>query len=123
MCVAAVKSVADTTVARSMIDEVERLAREPVTADELDRAKRQYESEVLFGWQTSRGRAQSLRLAQMLDGDAGEEERRLERVKQMSADDLSRAAARFFVASNRSLVMVLPSGDAGSTGVGEGGGQ
>jgi len=103
-----------------LIDSLEQLAREPVTAEELERAKRQIEARVLFSGQTSRGRAEALGTALVLDGDYRAADARLDRIRKLGPDDIRRVAARFLIGTGRSEVWLVPSG--GSTG-GSGGGR
>jgi zinc protease len=124
-CAAAIRAGADTAAAeRALIDSIERLAQEAVAAEDLDRARRQIEARMLFGWQTSRGRAEALGTAQLLDGDYRAAAAHLERVRQLTPDDLRRVAAMFLTGAGRSVVWVTPAGAPGSSrGSGGGGGR
>jgi zinc protease len=105
----AVPPQADTAeVERRLVSEVEKLGEEPVSAAELDVARRQAQAEVYTGWQTTRGLAQSLGNAQLLDGDWQVAARRLERLRDLTPEELRKAAARSFVAANRTLVWMHP---------------
>ena len=74
--------------------EVEKLAREPVGEEELERVRRQEEIGTLLAWQTVRGRAEALGSAQLAEGDWRAAALRFERVRQLAPADLQRAAAR-----------------------------
>lgn len=103
---------ADSSLAEQVIvAEVEQLAREPVSAEELEQAKRQIEVRTLSSWQTVRGRAQSLGLAQLLEGDAKAATARLERVRKLVPEDVRLAASRMLTGQRRSVVWM--SGGAG----------
>lgn len=105
--VAVVKPGADSSVVeRALLGEMERLAREPLTDEELDRARRQEEIATLLGWQTARGCADALGAAQIVDGDWRAAALRYERVRRLTAADLQRAAARVIVPAGRSVLWV-----------------
>jgi zinc protease len=107
--IAAVKPGADSTaVKHDLAEEVEKLGREPLGADELDRARRQLELATLFGWQTARNRARSLGTAVMVDDDWRAATRRLERLRALTPADVQRAAARVLRPAGRNLVWFAP---------------
>jgi zinc protease len=88
---------------------VERLGDEPVSADELDRARRQAEIGILLAWQTAHGRAQSLGLAQLVEGDFQKAWQRIDRMRALTPADLQRAAARVLKPDARCVVWMTPS--------------
>jgi zinc protease len=95
-------------VEKDLIARIEKLATEPVTAEELEAAKRQAESTSLFGWQAVHGRTTALGAAQLVDGDFQRGWSRIGRLRQMEAADLQRAAAGVLKAENRSIVWLVP---------------
>jgi zinc protease len=105
---------ADSAAAeRGLAARVEKLAAEPVTAEELERARRQAEGGILFAWQGVHGRTLALGLAQIVDGDYRGAWTRLERVRALAAADLQRAAARVLKPENRGVVWLVPGGAPG----------
>jgi zinc protease len=112
-------------VERVLVEEVEKLAREPVGEEELERARRQEEIGTLLGWETVRGRAGALGSAQLVEGDWRAAALRLERVRRLTPADLQRAAARVLTAAGRNVLWVAPlkppaAVPAGSAGGGRG---
>lgn len=104
---AALKPGADSArVERALLEQLEGLAREPVSAEELARARRLEEMSTLLGWQTPRGCADALGSAQVLDGDWRTAALRYEQLRQVTAADVQRAAARVLVPAGRSLLWV-----------------
>jgi zinc protease len=95
---------AASTAEQRVIEAVEKRAREPVPAADLERAKRQVELNRLFSAQTVLGRTQALVDAQMSSGDWRAWERRIERIRQVSAADIERVAARVLVPERRTIV-------------------
>src|SRR5439155_20166731 len=89
-------------------DAVEALARQPVSAEELDRAKREWELDWLTALETVRGRARLLGKALLVDGDAAAPARRLEVVRNLTPADLEAAARRVFLPESRSVVLLMP---------------
>jgi zinc protease len=111
---AALRPGADSAaVERALVGEVEKLAREPVGEEELDRVRRQEEIGTLLAWQTSRGAAEALGSALLVDGDWHAAALRLERVRQLTPADLQRAAAKVLVAAGRNVLWAVPAGTAG----------
>jgi zinc protease len=107
--VAMVRPGADSaSVERVLVEEVEKLAREPVGEEELERVRRQAEIGTLLAWQTVRGRAEALGSAQFVEGDWRAAALRLERVRRLTAADLQRAAARVLVPGGRNVLWVAP---------------
>lgn len=105
----AVAPGADTAkVEKALISEVERLSTEPVTADELDRARRQAESNLLFAWQSSWSRAQALGAAQMVNGDWHAAWGRLDQIRKLTPEQLQRAAASALRPDARAVLWMTP---------------
>jgi predicted Zn-dependent peptidase len=95
-------------VERALVEEVEKLAREPVGEEELERVRRQEEIGTLLAWQTVRGCAEALGSAQIVEGDWRAAALRLERVRRLTPADLQRAAARVLIAGGRNVLWVAP---------------
>lgn len=114
---AALRPGADTAAVEStLVAEIERLASEPVSGEELDRARKQLEVALLVGRQGASDRGQALGAAQMIAGDWHDADRQLERLRALTPADLQRAAARTLVAARRNVVWMAAStgGGAGS---------
>jgi zinc protease len=109
-------------VERVLVEEVERLAREPVGQEELERARRQEEIGTLLGWQTVRGCAEALGSAQLVGGDWRGAALGLERVRRLTPADLQRAAARVLVAGGRNVLWAAPEKVPAGVPAGSGGG-
>jgi zinc protease len=116
---AAARSAGDTAaVERRLLSEIETLATEPVSGEELDRARRQLEVALLLGRQSARDRGQVLGTSQMNAGDWRDADRQLERLRSLTPADLQAAAARTLIAARRTVVWMSP-GTAGATGEGD----
>jgi len=106
-------------VERTLSDELARLGREPVAESDLERAKRQTETTIGFGLQTTRSRAQALGSGWMLAGDPQDLDHLLARVRGANAADLQRVAAQL-TPQRRNVVWLLPISN-GSTSSSSGG--
>ena len=108
-CFAVVPPEADTATAeRLLLDEVGRLAREAVSEDELESARRGLETGTLFAQQSTRGRAQALGEAELLTGDAGHAAARLSAIRALTVADVQRVAQRIVTEAGRGVVWIAP---------------
>jgi len=113
-CMLALAPTADSAVVeRDLQAEVDRLAKEPISADELEIARRQAESAMLFSLQTARGRAVALGTSLTATGDPDDAARQLERIRACTPADIQRVAARFLPASRRTVVWMAPAAGGG----------
>ncbi|GAC1590294.1 MAG: pitrilysin family protein [Candidatus Velthaea sp.] len=100
------KSVAD---ARAALDaEIAHLQSEPVTPDELERAKTQIASSFVRGRQTYNGIALALVRAAVERDDPGAVNHDLARYQAVTAADVQRIATTYFTPANRTVVEYLP---------------
>lgn len=121
--IVATRTSADSAaVERALITEVEKLAREPVGEEELDRVRRQEEIGTLLAWQTTRGAAEALGSALLVDGDWHAAALRLEQVRRLTPADLQRAAARVLVSAGRNVLWAVPAKPPAGVPSGTGGG-
>jgi zinc protease len=111
-----------SSVERVLIEEVEKLAREPVAQEELERVRRQEEIGTLLAWQTVRGCADALGSAQLVVGDWRAAALRLDRVRRLTPADVQRAAARLLVAGGRNVLWIAPAKPSAGAPAGPGGG-
>ncbi len=104
---AVLKPGADSAlVQRALLAELERFAREPAEAADLERARRAEEMSTLLGWQTPRGCAEALGSAQLVDGDWRLAASRYDDLQRLTAADVQRVAARVLVPAGRTLLWV-----------------
>jgi zinc protease len=96
------------SVEAQLFGEIERLATEPVSAEELARAKRQLEAQFVNGLELVQDRATVVGNAALVTGDPRAAATRLERLQAVTAEDVQRVAQTRLAPANRSLVWVLP---------------
>jgi predicted Zn-dependent peptidase len=106
---ATVRPGVDTAlVERAFIEELERLGREPVTADELARARALIETYELEALQRVEERADRLAMYATLLDDPGMINRQLERYLSVTPADIQRVAADVFRPENRVVITYVP---------------
>ena len=116
---AAVRSGVDSAdVERALLAEAERLAATPPPSEELDAAKREVELAMMREWQTVRGRGQVIGEAEAVLGDHRLAAQRLQRLRELTPDDVMRAAAVVLEPGRRSVVWLIPGRGAGGGGRG-----
>ncbi|MCB9623643.1 MAG: insulinase family protein [Sandaracinus sp.] len=88
---------------------LERVRREPVTDDELERAKARLELGLLSSLETANGKGDQLGFYAQVTDQVGGAFTRLDEYRALRPDDLLRAARRFLDPKRRVHVRVLPS--------------
>jgi len=109
---AALDVEADSSAAeRVLLDEVGRLAREPVAAEVFARVRSRLVLDALFGAQPVRARAAAFGEAVFRHGDPALANRRLETLERLTPADLQRVARRVIAESARSVTWYVPAGE------------
>lgn len=109
---AALDTEADSSATeRVMLDEVGRLAREPLADGAFTRVRSRLVLDALFGAQAVRARAAALGEAVFQHGDPGLASRRLEALERLTPADVQRVARRILVESARSVSWYVPAGE------------
>jgi predicted Zn-dependent peptidase len=97
----------DDDVRDAIRAELERLCKEPVSPEELARAKTRAKAGLIRGLQSNQGIASQLATYQTLYGDWRELFRHVERIEKVTADDILRVAGATFVPANRTVAMIV----------------
>jgi zinc protease len=105
---AAVPGADSAALEAALIEQVEKLAREPLSADELEHARKSLLIESRLDRDGARGRAQALGSAEMTDGGWERDEQRLARIETLQAEDVRQVAERVLKPEQRTVVWVLP---------------
>jgi predicted Zn-dependent peptidase len=87
-------------------EEIERIKTEPVTDDELARAKTRAKANLIRGLQSNAGIAQQLASYEMLFGDWRELFYSVERIDKVTAEDILRVANETFKPTNRTVAVI-----------------
>ncbi len=94
--------------ARAVFDEeIARIAREGITARELEKAKNRLRAYFVFGLQSNLARAMQLAEFEMYQGNAELLRGELDRYLAVSAEDVKGAAGTYFASTNRTVLDVL----------------
>jgi zinc protease len=89
-------------------EEIARIQRDGVTAEELRRAKNQSRAGAILGRQTVMGRAETLQWANHFLGDPGAYRTDMERMMAVTAQQVQDVARRYLATSNRAVVVTRP---------------
>jgi zinc protease len=95
------------TLEQALLEEMERLRSEPVTAEELDRAKNQIEAAFVFQQDSVHRRASLLARFESIGGFEGLD-RFVPAIRAVSAADVQRVARAYFAIDRKSLGVLLP---------------
>ena len=94
-------------------EEVGRIAREGISAEELEKAKNQRRAQAIFERQIPHGTAEALQHAIHYHGGPQAADAKLDRYLAVTADDVRRAAERWLAPRNRIVTHVAPAPTAG----------
>ena len=95
---------------REIDAQIERIAENGVTAQELEKVKRQVLSQYIGEFQKSGSVAFRTAAEEYMTGDPEFSKRYIDMVKQVSSQDLARAARRYLDPDKRSTVILKPTG-------------
>ena len=93
--------------------ELQRLKSEPVSAEELRKAKNQILRDFILSRQTAKSRGEQLGYAAVILKDPGLVDTELTRFLAVTPEDIERVAKKYFVPENLTLVEVYAKGAAG----------
>jgi zinc protease len=96
---------------RGILAEVERVQREGVSTAELDRAKRNLESEFIYQRETVQGQASQLGYFEAVLGDLTFESRYLKALARTTPQDVQRVARTYLTPTNLTVGFFLPLND------------
>jgi len=95
-----------TECEQALMAEVERLKTEPVTAEELKKAKTRARAGLIRQLGSNMGLAQQLTYYQVLTGDWRNLFRQLDRIDKVTAEDILRVARQTFTTRNRTVGVI-----------------
>jgi zinc protease len=94
----------------AMLAELEKMKNEPVSADELQKAVKQFTAGTLSARKTMSGQAQDLGGNWIAASDLNFSKRYLDAVKRVTPQDLQRVARMYLTEPNRTMYALLPTG-------------
>jgi zinc protease len=105
-------------VQKALLDEVDRVKTDGVTADELNRAKRQFARDYIFGRETVQQKALQLAHAIVIHNDIKTADGEFDLFQNVTQADVQRVARIYFTPEARMLLTVMPTSPAGGGGGG-----
>ena len=90
-------------VEKAILDELDKVKKEPVTDRELLRVKNQLDASMIRSLGSNLGIAFQVAFGQILYGDYHAEFRDLERTKKVTAEDVQRVANKYLTVKNRTV--------------------
>jgi len=91
---------------KAVLEEIEKLKNEPVTAEELQRVKTRAKADLLRSMQDPMGIATQLAFFEKVAGGWPKLFTQLEKIDRVTADDIMRVAKEYFVESNRTVAQI-----------------
>ncbi|HIE26996.1 TPA: insulinase family protein [Candidatus Poribacteria bacterium] len=92
---------------KAILGEIERLKTDLVSEDELNKVKRRAKAGLIRSLRSNSGLARQLCNYEFLMGDWRELFKSLERIEQVTAEDIKRIANEYFIDSNRSVAEIV----------------
>jgi zinc protease len=103
-------------VQKALLDEVDRVKTDGVTAEELNRAKRQFARDYIFGRETVQQKALQLAHAIVIHSDIKTADGEFDLFQNVTQADVQRVARTYFTPEARMLLTVMPTSPAGGGG-------
>ncbi len=91
---------------QAIYDEIERLKNQPVTEEELEKAKTRARADLIRQLDSNSGLARQLTFYEVLTGDWRNMFRQLERIDRVTAEDIQRVARTYFVTKNKTVGVI-----------------
>jgi zinc protease len=105
-------------VQKALEHELDRVKTEGVTAEELNRAKRQFARDYIFGRETAQQKALQLAHAIVIHNDIKTADGEFDLFQNVTVADVQRVARTYFTPESRMLLTFLPGAPAGQPGAG-----
>jgi zinc protease len=93
---------------KALLDQVQQLQAQPVSEEELEKAKNQIISGLVFGRETVQQKADAIGYAAVILGDLSMVNQQLPLYQKVTAADVQRVAQKYFRPDNRTVVYMLP---------------
>lgn len=94
-------------VEKAVWEELEKLKKEPVSREELDKVINNMESDFIHGLASHYGMARLLSSYQTIRGDWREALREMDKIRAVTPEDIQRVAAKYFVKSNSTTATLV----------------
>ena len=94
--------------AKGLIEELDRLRTEPITAAELQQAKNQFARDYILGRETNQNKAEVLGHAAVIHNDIKTADAEFDIFQSLTTADVQRAARTYFTPENRLVLTIMP---------------
>lgn len=94
-------------VAEAIDEEIERLKTEPISDEELERVKNRAQADIIRSLNSNPGMAGLFGFYEAVTGDWRNLFRQLDRIREVTKEDIQRVVREYFVKSNRTVGMIL----------------
>jgi zinc protease len=91
--------------------ELDRLAEEPITPAELDKAMKRAKAQFVMAGESVSGQGQMIGMAEAVSGDYRWYERTLETLEAVTLEDIERVRREYMVRTNRTVALYEPNGN------------
>jgi zinc protease len=95
-------------VEKALIGELDRMASEPVSGHELERAKNQFARDYILGRETIQEKASQLAHAVVIHNDIRTADGEFDIFQRITAEDIQRVAKKYFTPTNRLVLTIMP---------------
>jgi len=95
-------------IEKALLEQVDLLRNEPVSAAELTKAKNQVLTDKVFGTLSTEQKALQIGQADLDYGDPSEVNKEFDEITRVTAQDVQRVAKKYFAPERRSLFQMLP---------------
>jgi zinc protease len=96
--------------AKALIEELDRLRNEPISAAELQQAKNQFARDYILGRETIQSKAEVLGHAVVIHNDIKTADAEFDIFQGLTTADVQRVARTYFTPENRLVLTILPKG-------------
>jgi len=104
----AVPGASMDSIKREIFEEVDRLKTEPISANELQKAKNQMEADFITGLQSNEGRASEVGSYQIDTDDYSNIYSYPDKIQAVTADDVMRVANKYLTENQRTVINLIP---------------
>jgi zinc protease len=94
----------------ALIEELDRLKAEPISAHELQRSKNQFARDYILGRESNQQKASHLAHAAVIHGDVTTADGEFDIFQNMTVADVQRVAKTYFTSENRLVLTLMPGG-------------
>lgn len=103
----------------ALLSELERLADEPISQTELDKALKRARVQFIMAGESVTGQGQMMGMAEMIAGDFGWYENALEALNEVTLQDIERVREKYLRSENRNVGIYKPTGNSQKTSSGK----